>query len=171
MADSDNGYPPERDVKDFSFKQMRKIRMFESPQNIPTGRSSLLDTSSKYGLTFVGCPRGIKIIKTETIEAIHEKDEGSMQNVVSHCPSSFVDLGNPVQFVCLSGNDLTLSVCYTKENATVMAFFDVPTLGSSDLSGANFSEIILSKDAGDLDKSVDRLILCCVNVLACSTPS
>ena len=50
---------------------------------------------------------------------------------VSHCPSSFVDLGNPVQFVCLSGNDLTLSVCYTKENATVMAFFDVPTLGSS----------------------------------------
>ena len=24
---------------------------------------------------------GIKIIKTETIEAIHEKDEGSMQNV------------------------------------------------------------------------------------------
>ncbi|KAK2567238.1 Nuclear pore complex protein Nup214 [Acropora cervicornis] len=147
MADSDNGYPPERDVKDFSFKQMRKIRMFESPQNIPTGRSSLLDTSSKYGLTFVGCPRGIKIMKTETIEAIHEKDEGSMQNVVSHCPSSFVDLGNPVQFVCLSGNDLTLSVCYTKENATVMAFFDVPTLGSSDLSGAKFGEIILSKDA------------------------
>jgi len=40
-------------------------------------------------------------------------------------------LGNPVQFVCLSGNGLTLSVCYTKENATVMAFFDVPTLGSS----------------------------------------
>ncbi|XP_044180329.1 nuclear pore complex protein Nup214-like isoform X4 [Acropora millepora] len=147
MADSDNGYPPERDVKDFSFKQMRKIRMFESPQNIPTGRSSLLDTSSKYGLTFVGCPRGIKIIKTETIEAIHEKDEGSMQNVVSHCPSSFVDLGSPVQFVCLSGNDLTLSVCYTKENATVMAFFDVPTLGSSDLSGAKFGEINLSKDA------------------------
>ncbi|XP_067016823.1 nuclear pore complex protein Nup214-like isoform X3 [Acropora muricata] len=161
MADSDNGYPPERDVKDFSFKQMRKIRMFESPQNIPTGRSSLLDTSSKYGLIFVGCPRGIKIIKTETIEAIHEKDEGSMQNVVSHCPSSFVDLGSPVQFVCLSGNDLTLSVCYTKENATVMAFFDVPTLGSSDLSGAKFGEINLSKDAGDLDKSVDRLMLYC----------
>ena len=42
-----------------------------------------------------------------------------------------MDLGNPVQFVCLSGNDLTLSVCYAKENATVMAFFDVPTLGSS----------------------------------------
>lgn len=50
---------------------------------------------------------------------------------VPHCPSSFVDLGNPVLSVCLSGNDLTLSVCYTKENATVMAFFDVPTLGST----------------------------------------
>ena len=28
-----------------------------------------------------GCFSGIKILKTETIEAIHEKDEGSMQNV------------------------------------------------------------------------------------------
>ena len=38
-------------------------------------------------------------------------------------------------------------------------------LSCQDLSGAKFGEINLSKDAGDLDKSVDRLILCCVNVV------
>ena len=32
--------------------------MFEAPQSIPTLRSSLLAASSKYGLTFVGCPTG-----------------------------------------------------------------------------------------------------------------
>lgn len=82
MADSeDEEAPPERDVKDFSFKQMRKIRMFESPKTLPTARSSLVAVSTKYGLTFVGCPTGIKVIKTETIERINESDEGSMQNV------------------------------------------------------------------------------------------
>ena len=50
---------------------------------------------------------------------------------VSHCPSSFVQLDNPVQFLCLSGDDLTLSVCYKKGNDTIMALFDVPTFGST----------------------------------------
>ena len=34
-------------------------------------------------------------------------------------------------------------------------------LSCQDLSGAKFGEINLSKDAGDLDKSVDRLMLYC----------
>ena len=43
-----------------------------------------------------------------------------------------MDLGDPVQFLCLSGNDLTLSVCYKKKGiGTIMALFDVPTLGSN----------------------------------------
>ena len=42
-----------------------------------------------------------------------------------------VQLDNPVQFLCLSGDDLTLSVCYKKGNDTIMALFDVPTFGST----------------------------------------
>ncbi|CAH3037402.1 unnamed protein product [Pocillopora meandrina] len=65
MADSeDEEVPPQRDVKDFSFKQMRKMRMFDSPINLPTARSSLLAVSTKYGLTFISCPT---VKKTETI--------------------------------------------------------------------------------------------------------
>ena len=33
--------------------------MFESPTTLPTARSSLLAVSTKYGLTFIGCPTGI----------------------------------------------------------------------------------------------------------------
>ena len=42
---------------------------------------------------------------------------------VSPCPSPFVELPNRVQFLCLSGDDLTLSVCYKKGNFTTMALF------------------------------------------------
>ena len=50
---------------------------------------------------------------------------------VGHCPSSFIQTGHSVQFVGLSSDDLTLSVCYEKENQTVMVLYDVPTIGSS----------------------------------------
>ena len=42
---------------------------------------------------------------------------------VSPCPPPFVELPNRVQFLCLSGDDLTLSVCYKKGNFTTMALF------------------------------------------------
>lgn len=32
--------------------------MFDAPTSLPTARSSLLTTSTKYGLIFVGCPTG-----------------------------------------------------------------------------------------------------------------
>ena len=32
--------------------------MFEAPESLPTPRCSLLAVSSKFGLTFVGCPTG-----------------------------------------------------------------------------------------------------------------
>lgn len=50
---------------------------------------------------------------------------------MGHCPSSFIQTGHSVRFVGLSSDDLTLSVCYEKENQTVMVLYDVPTLGSS----------------------------------------
>ena len=42
-----------------------------------------------------------------------------------------IEIGHSVQLVGLSGDDLTLSVCYENGNKTVMALFDVPTLGNT----------------------------------------
>ena len=51
--------------------------------------------------------------------------------LVQHCKSSFIEIGHSVRFVGLSGDHLTLSVCYENGNKKVMALFDVPTLWST----------------------------------------
>lgn len=50
---------------------------------------------------------------------------------VATCPSTFKEIGHSVQFVGLSSDDLTLSVCYVNGNQTLLNLYDVPTLGSS----------------------------------------
>ena len=50
---------------------------------------------------------------------------------VGHCPSSFIQIGHPVQFVGLSSDNLILSVCYKNGDQTVMVLYDVTTLGGS----------------------------------------
>lgn len=50
---------------------------------------------------------------------------------VATCPSTFKEIGHSVQFVGLSSDDLTLSVCYVNGNKTLLNLYDVPTLGSS----------------------------------------
>lgn len=63
---------------------------------------------------------------------------------VAHCPSSFVEIGHSVQFVALTCDELTLSVCYENGNHSVMALFDVPTLASS-VSWSKFNSLVLNK--------------------------
>lgn len=48
---------------------MKKIRVFDSPDDLPRERSSLLAVSNKYGLTFVGQGRALKVFVTDDIIA------------------------------------------------------------------------------------------------------
>lgn len=54
-------------LQDFQFRQMKKIRVFDSPDNLPRERSSLLAISNKFGLTFVGQDRVLKVFVTDDI--------------------------------------------------------------------------------------------------------
>ncbi|KAK9973941.1 hypothetical protein ABG768_022055 [Culter alburnus] len=58
---------PEREMKDFQFRQMKKIRVFESSADLPKERSSLLSVSNKYGLTFVGRDQTLKVFWTRDV--------------------------------------------------------------------------------------------------------
>ena len=57
MADDDNG-PPEKDMKDFQFRQMLKIQINDQPDDMPLARSSLLAVSNVFGLLFTGTSTG-----------------------------------------------------------------------------------------------------------------
>uniref|UniRef100_A0A8C6K5T3 Nuclear pore complex protein Nup214 n=1 Tax=Nothobranchius furzeri TaxID=105023 RepID=A0A8C6K5T3_NOTFU len=88
--------------KDFKFRQMKKVQVFEPAEELPKDRSSLLTVSNKYGLTFVGLDRTFKVIRCLTLVLVK---------------------GMPV--LC---DELTLSVCgESEETGLFISFYDVRT--------------------------------------------
>ncbi|XP_031433643.1 nuclear pore complex protein Nup214 isoform X2 [Clupea harengus] len=126
MSDDPDSFP-EREMKDFQFRQMKKIRVFDSPEDLPKGRSGLLAISNKYGLTFVGLDRTLKVFLTKDIIAVG-KVEGNPNEIVEGVKALEVSVELPLHHVALSCDELTLSVCGMSEEAGLsMAFYDVRT--------------------------------------------
>lgn len=73
----DTDSPPEREMKDFQFRQMKKVQVFQPADDMPRERSSLLTVSNKYGLTFVGLDRTFKVYLTLNILAADKADGSS----------------------------------------------------------------------------------------------
>ncbi|CAB4023568.1 F-box only 11 [Paramuricea clavata] len=66
--------------QDFFYKQMRKLRVFKSPQELITARTSLLAVSNQYGVVYVaGENNCVKAIKVETVEKLFIELQGSLQ--------------------------------------------------------------------------------------------
>ncbi|XP_043952489.1 nuclear pore complex protein Nup214 isoform X3 [Gambusia affinis] len=120
--------PPEREMKDFQFRQMKKVQVFEAVEDMPKDRSSLLTVSNKYGLTFVGLGRTFKVYLTLNILAA-DKADGSAYEVVKGVPALVEVTGDmSLHHLALSCDELTLSVCGTSEETGLsIAFYDVRT--------------------------------------------
>uniref|UniRef100_A0A673KQ52 Nuclear pore complex protein Nup214 n=1 Tax=Sinocyclocheilus rhinocerous TaxID=307959 RepID=A0A673KQ52_9TELE len=115
---------PEREMKDFQFRQMKKIRVFESSADLPKERSSLLTISNKYGLTFAGRDRTLKVFWTRDVIAAGHL-EGN--------PNDTVAVGVAMHHMALSSDELTLSVCRTGDAAELtLDFYDVRTFLNKD---------------------------------------
>uniref|UniRef100_A0AAR2K2W5 Nuclear pore complex protein Nup214 n=1 Tax=Pygocentrus nattereri TaxID=42514 RepID=A0AAR2K2W5_PYGNA len=129
--------------QDFQFRQMKKIRVFDSPDDLPKERSSLLAISNKFGLTFVGQDRMLKVFYTQDIISA-ARVEGNTNEIgktfyvdlLSHCFCSSVEdvdcqavcLDLPMHHLALSSDELTLSVCGASEEAPLaLDFYDVRT--------------------------------------------
>uniref|UniRef100_A0A8C9S093 Nuclear pore complex protein Nup214 n=1 Tax=Scleropages formosus TaxID=113540 RepID=A0A8C9S093_SCLFO len=142
---------PERDMKDFQFRQMKKIRVFDAPDDLPRERCSLLAVSNKFGLTFAGQERTLKMFHTKDV-LLANKAEGNPneigRHIISETPSlsycrlfsssSFnpvegvkaleVTVECPLHHLALSSDELTLSVCgVSEEGGLLLTFFDVRT--------------------------------------------
>ncbi|XP_015222717.2 nuclear pore complex protein Nup214 isoform X3 [Lepisosteus oculatus] len=119
---------PEREMKDFQFRQMKKIRIFDTPEELPKERSNLLAVSNKYGLTFIGYDTELKVFQTCDIVAAN-RIEGNPNEIVEGVNGTSVALESPVHHVALSCDELTLSVCtLSAEGGGKLSFFDVRTL-------------------------------------------
>ncbi|XP_063292584.1 nuclear pore complex protein Nup214 isoform X1 [Pelobates fuscus] len=126
--EEDTDSPPERETKDFHFRQLKKTRLFDPPQEILKERSNLLAISNKYGLIFAGGSPGLKIyyIKDLLVPIKAGEDPNS---IVAGPPGITVPLKLSTHHVALSSDSLTLSVCVASStHGTFISFYDVRTL-------------------------------------------
>uniref|UniRef100_A0A8C7DQR7 Nuclear pore complex protein Nup214 n=1 Tax=Oncorhynchus kisutch TaxID=8019 RepID=A0A8C7DQR7_ONCKI len=115
-------------MQDFQFRQMKKTRVFDSPDDLPKDRSSLLAISNKFGLTFVGLDRKIKVYLTGDILASDKVDGNSNEIGTIFCTLVILPRTLPVHNLGLSSDELTLSVSGMSEASGLsLAFYDVRT--------------------------------------------
>uniref|UniRef100_UPI0037E8D1C8 nuclear pore complex protein Nup214 isoform X2 n=1 Tax=Semicossyphus pulcher TaxID=241346 RepID=UPI0037E8D1C8 len=127
MSD-DTDSPPEREMKDFQFRQMKKTRVFTPSDELPKERSSLLTISNKFGLTFVGLDKTFKVYLTQDILAADKSDGNANEIVEGIAALAEVTVDVSLHNLALSCDELTLSVCGTSESVGLsLTFYDVRT--------------------------------------------
>ncbi|GCC17215.1 hypothetical protein chiPu_0017488 [Chiloscyllium punctatum] len=113
--------------RNFHFRQMKKVRIFDSPDELPKDRVNLLTLSNMYGLIFAGGKTGLKILNTQYLSLV-DQSEGNINTIIEDPPVMTVNMKLPVHHIGLSCDDFTLSVAMTSEEyGLVIAFFDVRT--------------------------------------------
>ncbi|XP_048244859.1 nuclear pore complex protein Nup214-like isoform X2 [Haliotis rufescens] len=149
MSQSNDG-PPERDVKDFRFQQLCKVRVSAPLDEVRTDRSQWIATSNKFGLIFVGLKDGFKVLKTADIchvDGVNARDRSTA--VISDFPFwSSVTMTNPISHLALSCDELTLVVVMKECGNLMLCMYDVRQFAVKTDSSVAFARCRLNASPG-----------------------
>ncbi|CAI8058243.1 Nuclear pore complex protein Nup214, partial [Geodia barretti] len=117
---------PVRDVKDFWFKQLRKVE-FGDPGVPGDARVSLLACSSLHGLTFVATRIGLCVFETAVLDEVNKTAGGPQSSHVDASLLKAKEFRTPSLplHLSLSCDSLTLCLAWRDDSRISLNFFDV----------------------------------------------
>ncbi|XP_061164434.1 nuclear pore complex protein Nup214-like [Saccostrea echinata] len=162
-----NEDPPEREVKDFRFQQLCRIRIFDQPGNPIQGVTQLVASSSLYGLTFLGTTNGFKVIKTSDLTDIDNRHASERTTLVVPDPPfrASIPVEGTVSHLCLSCDELTLAVVVSLDSVVQIYMYDVRGVANQGQEAEPFQKIRMRNSVLDLawNPTQPTLIVVCMS--------
>ncbi|XP_069698621.1 nuclear pore complex protein Nup214 [Periplaneta americana] len=139
-----------RDVQDFQFKLLCRLRVFTGQDGIFTNAVNLVATASKYGLIFVGSPTGIQVISSSSLFGL-EHPSGGTGGEITNYPRREVPLPSQPTHLSVSCDQNLLVVAIKKDGCAHALIYSVPSFVAKNVALVNEVRLSTKVDTSILE--------------------